>query len=253
MQKKIWFKKLLSINISSSYHLDLPKILVLFYCIENNSLNCLNKISELNKYIYRFNIDNLDLAEKNPYSIIKNIKHYSVNDIIHVTMEALNTWKNDNSLSIINEKCFKFNIMDYDNDTLIMTKNIMKIIFKKNTNLEFNYNSYLNELNNIRTYDLNLLNNTRLVNRVYEKSNYCVCCDSVEDLKIVNLSNNLQLVNNINNYVFLCKDHYELYIDNYFNFDVNGKIIIYKNNDILDYRMRISSELLKKLYTNHEK
>ena len=242
-----WFEEIMTLKISNLPMKDITKLLIIYYCLEKDLFNNENKIEDFNKFAYRFYIDNPDIAILNPSSIIRNIEKYGPKDIINITYQALNEWNSDveNSSLFYNNIIFKIIIDNYNEYIKKMTKQIADMLFEKSLGIHYHYNDELFELKDISEYDLDLLNKTRLKNRVLENNQYCSCCDSTDKLNIVNISNDKKFILENGNYYLLCKRHYDLYKSNYFDFKQNGFILIKKNSCDLDQRMHLSNSIMK--------
>lgn len=246
MNSELWLKEIMSLSVPKLTQKDPTKVLLIYYFLENDGFNRTCLISDVNKYIYRFYIDNQDIAKKHPSIVINNISHYGTNDILFFTKQALGEWKNDfkdGCLEYDDENIF-VTIKDINEDTLIYTKNIADMLYQKFTNNVYNYDVNLTELKEIRNFDLEKINKSRLKNRVLEDIQYCVCCDEENDLMIINLSNDANGIIDKNNYVTVCKKHYELFLNGYFKFNDIGYIIINKTSKELNEKMHISNFIL---------
>lgn len=252
----IWYKEIMSIKIPNLIHKDLSKILLIFYVIKENSFNKMNKISDLNRYIYRFYIDNNNYAKLHPSIVVNSISHYGAKDLLPFTVQVLEEWKNDNENSCLNydEQYFWVNIDDISDNVVNYTKNIANMLFIKATNHNFDYDENIDKFEN---YNLDIINNSKLKNRVLEDIQYCVCCDEIEDLRIINISNDFNFINNKNNYLTVCNEHYKLFMNKYFKFKSNGYIQILKMHPSISEKMHISNSVLnterKKILDNLEK
>lgn len=247
MKSDIWIKEIMSLKVPNVIHKDLTKFLILFYIIIYKKINKKFSLNEVAQYIYEFYIDNPDISKLNSNSVIRNIKKYNIEDIYQIIKIALYDWKLDFS-----DGCLNFNeneiiveVEDLTDKTYDNSMMIAKMLYKKATNTDFNYKPELNELNDVTKYDLDILNNSRLKNRVLEDMDYCCCCDSTEDLYIINLSDDLEEIGNKYNYVTVCKEHYELFKNSYFKFNEVGQIVIYKNSPLLNEKMHISYRIMK--------
>lgn len=243
MNSKLWFREIMSIKTPNLLHKDLSKILLIFYILKENGFNKENSIVHLNEYIYRFYIDNPDLAKLHPSVIVNSISHYGIKDLIPFTKQALEEWKNDFNDGCLsyNDMYFSVSINDMDEDTLKYTYNVAQMLYTKATGKNFDYTD---EIEKIEEYNLEIINNSRMKNRVLEDIQYCVCCDELNDLYIINISNNEEYLTNKFNYVPVCKKHYELFKQGYYNFNTNGYINIIKTSEILHNKMHISNSVL---------
>lgn len=247
MSNDLWTREIMSLKVPNVSQKDVTKILILFYLIEYHKINCIVDIRDVSKYIYEFYIDNQNIAKYNPNSVIRNINKYNIEDIIQIVRIALYDWKNDFS-----DGCLSFNEnelfvqIDDINDRVYSTSlMIAKMLYKKATMKEWIYSPELSELEEITSYDLDYLNKTRLKNRVLEDMDYCCCCDNMDDLYIINISEEIRLINNPYNYVTVCSEHYRLFKDGYYNFAKNGQIIINKEHPLINKNMHISQRIMK--------
>ena len=247
MSKDIWVKEIMSLKIPNVIQKDITKVLILFYLIEYKKFNIIINIKEISKYVYEFYIDNPNISKYNPNSIIRNINKYNVEDIHQFVRMALYDWKSDYS-----NGCLSFNdneifveINDIDDKLFATSTMIAKMLYRKATKDDFDYSPELFELKQLDSYELEYLNNTRLKNRVLEDMNYCCCCDKVEELFIVNISDDCNLINNPYNYITVCYNHYKLFCEKYYKFEINGKIKIFKPHSLLNNSMHISQKLMK--------
>lgn len=243
MDSTLWYKEILSIKIPNLLHKDMTKILLLFYITKENAFNKEVKISDFNEFVYRFYIDNEELAKCHPSIVVNSLQHYGTKDLLPFTKQALEEWKNDfkDGCLINNESSFKIMISDFNINVMNYTKNIAEMLYVKATNKKYDYNEAIESFND---YNLELINNSRLKNRVFEDMQYCVCCDDIYDLRIINLSNDIKHINNKFNYVTVCPSHYNLFLEKYFSFDSMGFIKIYKESKLLNYKMHLSNQLL---------
>lgn len=252
---RLWHEELLSQTFPHTENVDITKLLIIYYILEYNSFNVLIKKEDINKYIYRFYIDNPELALKHPNSIVKNIYKYGVEHIEFLLDNALYSWENDFNdgalQKVDNNVILKIDSNDY-NLIHSSTKKIANFLFKKYTSLTFNYQSTLAELSEMKENDLFKINESRMKNRVLETHQFCVLCDSISynDFKIVPLNKNIKDYSNSYNYVIVCNTHYHLYDQKYYDFDDRGKIIIYKKDENLNIAMRVPHKLMKKYYKN---
>ena len=236
----------MSIKVPNLKHKDLTKLLLLYYLIDYNLINSEFTIKSFSKYVYRFYSDNPEYAKCHPSIVINNIGHYGVDDIVPFVKQELEEWKKQNNESclVINNNKLIVLIENNDNKLYAFTKSIADMLFIKFTNTKFDYKEEISELNNLTQYDLDYINSTRLVNRILENMQYCVCCDKLDDLKVVNLSDNIELINNYDNYVLVCHTHFELYKEGYYKFDKNGHILIVKQHPLINSKMHISKKNL---------
>ena len=247
MNSDLWTKEIMSLKVPNVSQKDVTKILILFYLIEFKKINCIINIKDISKYVYEFYIDNESISKYNPNSVIRNICKYNIEDIIQVVRIALYDWKTDFS-----DGCLSFNdndllveVNDLNDKTYSTSSMIAKMLYKKATAEEWNYSPQLIELNKLDSYDLDYLNNTRLKNRVLEDMDYCCCCDSMDDLYIVNISDDLEKINNQYNYVTVCKNHYDLFKNGYYRFSKDGQIIVNKEHPLINDKMHISQKIMK--------
>lgn len=247
MNNDLWIKEIMSLKIPNVSQKDVTKILILLYLIEFKNINCIINVKDVSKYVYDFYIDNKSISKYNPNSVIRNIDKYNIEDIIQVVRMALYDWKNDFS-----DGCLSFNdnelfveVSDLNDKTYLTSTMIAKMLYKKATAEEWNYSPQLTELQNLDFYDLDFLNNTRLKNRVLEDMDYCCCCDSMEDLCIVNISDDLKKIDNQYNYVTVCRNHYNLFKEGYYRFSEIGKIIIFKDHQLINHNMHVSYNIMK--------
>lgn len=247
MDKDTWIKEIMSLRVSSVSQKDVTKILILFYLIEYRKFNIIINIKDIAKYIYEFYIDNSNISKYNSNSVIRNIYKYNVVDIISVVKFALYEWKNDypnGCLSFNDDEVF-VKICNLDDKLFVTSKMIAKMLYKKVTMQEYCYTPELIELEGMKNYDLNYLNNSRLKNRVLEHINYCCCCDKLDDLYIINISDEINDILNPSNYITVCKEHYKLFLEKFYRFDDKGQIIILKENKLLNDSMHISQKVMK--------
>lgn len=238
----------MSLKISNLIHKDISKILILIYIIQSESINKSIKISEISRFLYRFYIDNPNIAETNNNVIVRNIKKYISEDLLQITKLGLYDWKNDfpNGCLNFNENEVLVNISNVDDTVYSSSWMIAKILYKKATNQDYNYEPYIKEVCDITNYDLDHINDTRIKNRVLEDMNYCCCCDSIDELFIINLSDNIKEILNPYNYITVCKEHYDLFKNGYYKFNENGQIIILKSHNLLNPKMHIALKIIKK-------
>ena len=247
MKKDVWIKEIMSLRVSNLSQKDITKILILFYLIEYKKFNTIINIKDIAKYIYEFYIDNPNISKHNPNSVIRNINKYNIEDVFQIVRIALYDWKTDYSdgcLSFTENEVF-VEIDNIDDRFYATSILIAKMLYKKATMDDFNYSPNLLELNQINSYNLDYLNNTRLKNRVLEDMDYCCCCDNTEKLFIVNISDNNDMINNPYNYVTVCYEHYKLFCEKYYRFESNGQIKIFKEHPLLNSNMHISQKIMK--------
>ena len=247
MNNDLWTKEIMSLKVPNVSQKDVTKILILFFLIEYKKINCIVDIRDVSKYIYEFYIDNNDISKYNPNSVIRNINKYNIEDIIQIVRIALYDWKNDFPNGCLSFDDNKLYVQVEDANDRIYSTSLMvaKMLYKKATMEEWNYSPKLLELQEISSYNLDHLNETRLKNRVLEDINYCCCCDSMNDLYIINISNDIELINNPYNYVTVCLEHYKLFKDGYYNFSKSGQIIINKEHPLINKNMHISQRIMK--------
>ena len=246
MKSDLWIKEIMSLKVPNISQKDVTKILILFYLIEYRKLNSVINIYDLSKYVYEFYIDNPDISKFNSNSVIRNICRYNIDDIIQVVKIAIYDWKNDfpnGCLSFIDNELIT-DVTDANERTYSNSMMIAKMLYKKATMNEWNYCPDLLELHDIKIYNLEYLNKTRLKNRVLEDINYCCCCDKLENLNIINISDDKKFISNPKNYVTVCHEHYELFINGYYTFLENGKIKIKKNHFLINKNMHISQKIM---------
>lgn len=247
MNNDLWTKEIMSLKVPNVSQKDVTKILILFYLIEYHKINCIVNMREVSKYIYEFYIDNKNISKYNPNSVIRNINKYNIEDIIQIVRIALYDWKNDfeNGCLSFNENELYVQVDDMNDKMYSTSLMIAKMLYKKATMEEWLYSPELSELQGITSYNLDYLNETRLRNRVLEDMDYCCCCDKMDDLYIINISEELELINNPYNYITVCSDHYKLFKEGYYKFAKNGQIIINKNNPLINKNMHISQKIMK--------
>lgn len=246
MTSSLWYQEIMSLRVPSLAHKDMTKILIIYFVIEHDAFNKNISFTEFSRFVYRFYSDNDKFSKINPSIIINNIKHYSVKDIIPFVSQAFDDWKNDfkDGCLEIYQDSFEITIDDYSEEVLTTTKSIADMLFQKYTQEQYSYNEDLIELNEYTDYDLEKINKTRIINRLLEESNYCVCCDNINNLRVINICDNIDYIKNPNNYVIVCKEHYELYLNKYFTFSKSGYIKTLKESNLLNKNMHISSCLL---------
>ena len=247
MNNDLWTNEIMSLKVPNISQKDVTKILILFYLIEYHKINCVTNIKSVSKYVYEFYIDNPDIAKYNPNSIIRNITKYNIEDIIPIVRIALFDWKNDYSNACLsfneNELCVQ--VDDLNDNTYSTSYMVAKMLFKKATANEWDYSPKLVELQQSSCYDLDELNKTRLKNRVLEDMDYCCCCDKTDNLYIINISNNNALINDPYNYVTVCLEHYNIFVEVYYNFSKTGQIIINREHPLINKNMHISHKIMK--------
>lgn len=243
MNSSIWYKEIMSIKIPNLVHKDLSKILLIYYLIKENGFNKKIKILDLNRFIYRFYIDNIEFAKLHPSIIVNSLCHYGVKDLMPFTKQALEEWKNDYKNGCLNydEQYFWVTIEDYNEKVLAYTKKITDMLFLKSTNHQFDYDDEIEKFND---YDLEIINESRMKNRVLEDMQYCVCCDDIGDLKLINISNDIKYINIKENYLTVCINHYNLFKDKYFNINSTGYLNIIKVHPLINKKMHISNYII---------
>ena len=148
MNSEKWIREIMSLKVPNVSHKDVTKFLVLFYIIEYKKINEKFSIIDLAKYIYEFYIDNPDIAKFNTNSIIRNISKYNVEDIIQIVRNSLYDWKSDFS-----DGCLEFDdnsicvmVDDLEPKTYETSLMVAKMLYKKATNLDFDYSASLDEI-----------------------------------------------------------------------------------------------------------
>lgn len=214
-------------------------------------------IHQIQKYIYRYIIDNKKLYINNSNDIVNNIESYYSMDLNGMVLNCITEWIEVGAGILSLSKNYKYistmltTLTPKEHNYLdLVTKNIFG---KFSENLVLYKNSIMNELESI--YSVNngdelifKINNSRLRNRVIENIKYCMCCDEINlsELLVVPIVKDIDFkyVYTSENSIVLCKEHYDMYHVGFFLFDSNGNIIINQKNLKLDSRMRISRNLL---------
>lgn len=247
MNSNLWIKEIMSLKVSYMLNKDITKILILIYIANNKLFNKNIKFEEIERYVYEFYIDNPNISKENNNSIIRNINKYNIEDLYSIIKNALYEWKNDyphGCLNFNNNELY-VSVDDVSDETYNYSMMVAKMLYRKATNKEFNYSANIDSLTYINSYNLDLINSTRLVNRVLEDINYCCCCDALDDLYIINLSDSIKEINNPLNYITVCKKHYDLFKQKYYIFDKAGNIEILKPDKSLNCNMHLSYKVMK--------
>lgn len=221
---------------------DYTKIIILLFFRKYNYFVNGIEFDELVNFVYDFYIDNIDISEKNPNKCVNKItyfKPYDLLKIIHHNLCEMNTIFE--YISVQNDKIyFKFFLtVDEitDIDLVLDSLSVSNFAFKCPYD-------YVNEIDLEFTYDylrdIHLANKSKLRNRVLKEHKYCCCCDNstLDNLLIAPIS--LRNLNSPNNYLLMCEEHLNLYINGKFRFDEHGRIKIYCQDEILDDRMHLS-------------
>ena len=213
-------------------------------------------ISEVAKFIYRFYIDQPDIASKSSSLIIRGLRNYNYFDIVPYLNEILESWvKQGSGVISYDGTRVKTNVdTKLDASQVEILNSVTNAVFEQHFNDIIKYDPNIdNELTQAQEYyragDLNKyleeLNKSRFRNRAFEKINYCACCDDANysNLKALHINPEVSFCDPDNSIV-LCDDHANLYLQKYFRFYRNGKIDIIKDNEILDKRMHLSRRFL---------
>lgn len=242
-----WIAEIMSIKIPNAKYKDFSKLLLVFYLADNHKINSFIKFRDYSVFLYRFYSDNPNIANCNPNTVIRNINRYNLKDIYEITRNIISQNVVSYKWSCIKvfRDWFSVELDDFNDASYKDIKMIWNMIYKQSTWNTYDYTEDIHEFYEIDKYDIEKINKTRVINRVFEKINYCVCCDSDEDLKVINISNDMKYLHNPENYVTVCKKHYDLFMNWFYNFGENGKINILKNSSELNKNMHISNSLLK--------
>lgn len=215
-------------------------------------------INDLAKFVFRFYIDQPEIASKSSNLIIRGLRNYNYFDIVPYLNEILESWVRQGS-GVISFDGIKVKTeieADLDEDQIEILNNVSNAVFEQHFNDIVKYNPSINdeiapaqELINDGNFDeyINVLNNGRFRNRAFEKINYCACCDDSDysKLKALHINPHVSFYDSDNSIV-LCDDHARLYLNKAFRFLKNGKIDIRENNELLDPRMHLSRRYLDK-------
>ena len=242
-----WVAEIMSIKIHNARYRDFSKLLLIFYLADNQKINSLVKYTDYNIFLYRFYSDNPVVSSCNPNTIIRNINKFNLKDTYEITKNTVSQNAASYKWSCINvfRDGFSVELEDFDEKYYKDIKMISNMIYKQATWNDYNYVEDIPNFYDINEYDIEKINETIIINRVFEKINYCVCCDSDEDLKVINISNDMKYLHNPENYVTVCKKHYDLFMNWFYVFGENGKITILKDSPELNKNMHISNSLLK--------
>lgn len=213
-------------------------------------------VSEVAKFIYRFYIDQPDIASKSSNLIIRGLRNYNYFDIVPYLNEILESWvKQGSGVISYDGTRVKTNIdTGLDVGQIDILNNVVNAVFEQHFNDIIRYDpSINNELVPAQEYYdagelekyLETLNKSRFRNRAFEKINYCACCDDADysSLKALHINPNVSF-NDPDNSIVFCNEHAKLYLDGDFKFLKNGKIKILKDSNLLDERMHLSRRFL---------
>lgn len=250
-----WINEVMSQNVDASIGEDYTRLALNFVFIKDNIFENKIYLKRIVEFIYRFYIDNTNLAKVNPSPLIKNIKHYKPDDLYNYCYEQLLIWKKDKkSLLSCNKEYIELSSkIDNNNDFINKYKFIIKMMFIKFLKKEIWYDddveSNVNENLNIEQY-LSYMKNSKERNRMFEEINYCPLCEETDEkalnaIHIVkyNKCEQDKLVDK-NNMLLLCDEHCKEYMNNKFQFLDNGYIKIIEPNLNLDKRMHLGIEVL---------
>ena len=213
-------------------------------------------VSEVAKFIYRFYIDQPDIASKSSNLIIRGLRNYNYFDIVPYLNEILESWvKQGSGVISYDGTRVKTNIdAGLDVSQIDILNSVVNAVFEQHFNDIIKYDpSINNELVPAQEYYnagelekyLEALNKSRFRNRAFEKINYCACCDDADysALKALHINPHISF-NDPDNSIVFCDKHAKLYLNGYFRFLKNGKIRIDKYDSDLDDRMHLSRRYL---------
>ena len=214
-------------------------------------------INTLSKFIYRFYIDQPDIAAKSSNLIIRGLRNYNYFDLIPYLNEILDSWtKQGCGVISYDGTNVKANIALLDNEQVRILNDVTNAVFEQHFNDVIKYNPSIDEElvlaqksfihGDMDTY-IKILNDGRFRNRAFEKINYCACCDDADyaSLRALHI-NPCKSFYDPDNSIVLCEQHAKLYLSGNFRFSKSGKIILLKNNELLDKRMHLSRRFLDK-------
>lgn len=250
-----WINEVMSQNVDASIGEDYTRLAFNFLFIKDDIFNNKIYLKRIDEFVYRFYIDNDNLAKVNPSPLIRNIKHYKPDDLYNYCYEQLLIWKKDKkSLLSCNKEFVEISSeIDNNNEFKNKYKFVTKMMFIKFLKKEIWYDddieSKLDENFNIEQY-LSYMKDSRERNRMFEEINYCPLCEETDEKKLntihiesYNKCKKNELVDK-NNMLLLCDEHCKEYLDNRFQFLDNGYIKIIEPNSNLDKRMHLGIELL---------
>lgn len=249
--------ELMKQSFNDSTGVNFTPIAIMFYLRKNNYYFGKTSIDDLLKYIYRFYVDNIDLAKSNSNVIVNNIDHYFYTDLKTYLNEQLNIWMKNGSGVLLYDGEYILINDDFELLTekdIIMLNKILDSLMMRNFKKIIEYDECIkNELSLLKYFTSNyesytsLINNTRFINRAFEDLDYCVCCEETKKALLQPIHINLdEECYDADNSIIFCKEHAQLYFDGYFKFDTSGKIVILKKHNLLDKRMHLSMKVLKK-------
>lgn len=252
-----WINEVMSQNVDASIGQDYTRLALNFLFIKDDIFKNKIYLRRIAEFIYRFYIDNANLAEVNPSPLIKNIKHYKPDDLYNYCYEQLLIWKKDKKSLLSCNKEYAEISYEYETDNNNEFKNkykfVTKMMFIKFLKREIWYDddieSKIDENFNINQY-LSYMKDSRERNRMFEEINYCPLCEETDEKSLnaihiveYNKCGKDELVNK-NNMLLLCDEHCKEYLENKFKFLNNGYIKILEPNLNLDKRMHLGIELL---------
>ena len=229
MDNNIWYKELLAQKFLNTSCLDPTKLLIASVLVQGEIGTPIPK-NEVLEYIHSFYSDNELFAIKSPFLQIRNIKKYGLNDILLVLNNALSEWQYGATKALV-----------YDNNRIWLrcdpsdgnikerTQQIIKVLFKKYFNFDFDYSPNLKGMMLIADNDLVSLNLSAFRSRVFQDMQYCQVCDdaSSHELYVVRIfgladgATEEELTDKQNGLV-LCREHADAYLNREFYFDENG-------------------------------
>jgi len=245
----------MSQNYSDAKKANVFKIAILFYIKENNFSFFNKSIEELAEFIYRF-VRDLDFIQNMTSNVIlQNITKYIPTDLMVFLNEDLLEWiKAGNGYLDYNNGFISSN---YNEELSLIEhtqlKKVIDAICMRTIGKIIDYNSIINILEIDKCKTIDDLKKTRIWNRATECTKFCMCCDenNINNLYMAYIfktsdDSKKNVYTNPNNTIVLCKKHVLLYESGYFRFDHTGRIIINRNHEELDSRMRISKLALTK-------
>lgn len=254
-----WINEVMSQNVDASIGEDYTRLALNFIFIKENIFENKIYLKRIVEFIYRFYIDNYDLAKINPSPLIKNINHYKPDDLYNYCYEQLMIWKNERKslLSFNKEYVELSSVIDNNTDFINKYKFITKMMFIKFLKKELWYDDDIKfnkkENFNIDQY-LVYMKSSKERNRMFEEINYCPLCEETNHKKL----NAIHIVpydkctqeemGDKNNMMLLCDEHCKEYLEGKFEFLDNGYIKILEPSFNLDKRMHLGIELL-----NHDR
>ena len=250
---KRWIQDIMSQQFTVGTFVNPIRLMMVTCLVQKPISNRISRYSVL-EYVYRTFSDHIEIAERNPNIMIRNIYNYGLADISASLDEALFDWCADAPNHVLSyDKRWIYLDVDSEDDTIEKsTMQVVQMLYKKYFKMPVLMPLEIEDADVEDDKDLEKFGKGIFKRRVLEDMQYCPLCEETHQ-------NNLYAVHIVPNVVctepeqkmdkanglLLCKEHAKAYINQEFYFNSAG-FVAETNSEDIDCRMHLSFSILSK-------